>query len=253
MRQQGHDEATSDAVEDGMIVSLGSNGFVNRLLCTANHLSRNQIVEVIAFFSERRLAPSIQVTANTDAKTDHLLRTFGFERDWQRVVMAAPVRSLPESPLDAGSGVSIGVVDDASLHDWLDVLARGNGVVTPQARARSDRHGLAAHAVLGSVDLLARLAGSPVACGSLQYLDRICWLGGAATLPDLRNRGLQRRLLEHRLALATDLGAEFVAATAVAGGASTRNLERVDLTLIDTQQVWTRRPDSGISAVSGAG
>ena len=72
-------------------------------------------------------------------------------------------------------------------------------------------------------------------------IDAVGWLGGAATLPENRGRGLQQALVEQRLRLAAAEGCDLAAATALPDGQSARNLVRFGFRLLYTQVVLTRR------------
>jgi len=131
-------------------------------------------------------------------------------------------------------------VDDASLQEWLAVLRAGNEVSGPEASAVSDGYARAVHALDGAIDLLADLDGLAVGCASVVFDGSIAWLGGAATLPSHRQRGVQGALVRQRMALARDRGCELAVATAMAAGGSARNLARLGFTLVEVQAVLTR-------------
>lgn len=94
--------------------------------------------------------------------------------------------------------------------------------------------------------VMAMVDGQPAGCGSLHVADGVGWLGGAATMPAFRRRGVQATLVAHRLQMALDLGCDIAAATAVPSGASARNLVRLGFHLVQTQvvveQPLDRRP-----------
>lgn len=244
MRRQGNNEATSEAWAFGSVVSLGPDRYVNRLLCTETELGSDDIDATIGFFTTRNLTPSIQITSYAGAATTQRLARRGFTVDWTRVLLAAPAaepRSGIGGTRETPTGAQMSSVHDHDVDGWIHVLAEGNGAATGEQRERSDEHARAAHGVDGSIDLLATVNGRPAACGSLQPLGDVAWLGGAATLPEFRGRGLQRMLLNRRLDIAGLDGYEHVAATALPDSTSARNLERAGLTLVDHQTVWTRK------------
>lgn len=80
--------------------------------------------------------------------------------------------------------------------------------------------------VPGTTHLVATHDGEAVACASLNVVDGVGWLGGAATIPQLRGHGVHADLLDHRLALAIE--------------SSARNLHRAGFQLGWTQVVMTR-------------
>ncbi len=237
MYDQGSPAVTVHEIECGIAVSLGPGRYLNRLLCTSTSLTDADIDEVTTFFSERQLEPAIQIVDTTDGALETRLRRRGFEHDWQRLLMAA--RPTDCSRFSFGERLRVSSVSAQDLDVWLDVLALGNGAVTVDAREVSDEYGRAAHHIEGSTDLLAWLGDDPAACGSLQPVGNIGWLGGAATLPEHRRRGLQRELLDIRIATAGFDGCDYVAATALPDATSARNLERAGLSVVVQQSVWT--------------
>ena len=240
MLDQGSSDVVTETVPAGLLASLGAQRYINRLLWTELELDEDIISRTIDFFTSRNIPPSIQISSGSDSATTELLRRHGFDVDWNRSVLACRTAHLPGAPPVADFTVES--VRTRDLDEWLTVLARGNGAESLQARLTSDEFGRAAHDVDGSVDLLARVGGRPAACGSLQPVRGVGWLGTAATVPEFRGRGLQRALIEMRIGMAGLDGHDFVAATAAPDSTSMRNLERSGLALVDTQTVWTRRP-----------
>lgn len=246
MRSQGNFHAESLPLTFGSIVSLGPQRYVNRLLCTVTELSVDEIDETTQFFESRDLLASIQITSSAGPATTRLLANRGFVVDWNRVVLGARTSALrsgidDRSGVQAGAGPFVHSVRAAEVDEWLRILAEANGAISTTARAISDEFGRAAHDLDGAVDLLARVEGHAAACGSVQPVDGVAWLGGAATLPEFRGRGLQQTLLDMRIDIAARDGCELVAATAAPDSTSSRNLERSGLTIVDTHTVWTRR------------
>ena len=92
----------------------------------------------------------------------------------------------------------------------------------------------------GTRDFIAFVDGTSAACGSLTVIDDMGWIGGAATLATQQGKGLQSALVNHRLRLASDLGCNLVAATALPDGQSAQNLIRLGFQLLYTQVVMTR-------------
>lgn len=235
MYERGNRSATTHDVRCGLAIVLGAGRYVNRVLCTSPTLTRADADEIVSLFAQQQMQPSVQVSDDVESAAE-VLRRAGFEPDWTRVLMAAPTGESPTVP--AAPGTTIGSVRPTDVDEWLDVLARGNAATSTAARSASDEYGRAAHAMEGAMDLLARVDRVPAACGSLQRVDGIGWLGGAATLAAFRGRGFQRALLDHRIHVA-GLDDDCVAATALPDSTSSRNLERAGLSVVTRQTVWT--------------
>jgi GNAT superfamily N-acetyltransferase len=61
---------------------------------------------------------------------------------------------------------------------------------------------------------------------------------GAATVPELRRRGLQAALLEERMRYASDHGCDLAMMVAEAGSLSQRNAERQGFRVAYTRLKW---------------
>jgi hypothetical protein len=90
---------------------------------------------------------------------------------------------------------------------------------------------------------LAYVDGRPAAQASLHWRDGLAYLESAGTLPAFRRRGLQRALIQRRLADAAALGC-----TLVFGGADFENESRTNqaacgLSVAYTAALWQQRPD----------
>ena len=234
MRRGGNDAAAVEALGDGVLVTLGIGRYVNRAIGVGPDLDDGDLDAVERFFSARGLPSSIQLTSWASEATLGRLASRGYRPEWFRSVFAAEPPGGDEWP-----AIEIVAVDESNLDEWLGVLVEGNEIATPEGRAVSDEYGRAAHRAVGSTDLLALVDGEAVGCGSLQVASGVALLGGAATRPHWRGRGVQGALLRHRMRLAAELGCDLVASTALPAGASARNLQRHGLRLVDTQLVMT--------------
>jgi len=85
---------------------------------------------------------------------------------------------------------------------------------------------------------LAELDGVPGAAGSLCIHDGVALFAGAATVPELRRRGLQAALLRERLRYAFAHGCDLAMMVAEAGSDSQRNAERNGFQIAYTRLKW---------------
>ena len=132
------------------------------------------------------------------------------------------------------------VVARATVQDWQHVLADGLANADDEARETSNEFALAVHGVPGNVDVIARIDGELVGCGSVQPAEGVAWLGAAATRPEYRRQGVQSALLAYRIGEAQGTGCDLVAATALSGSTSARNLARAGFTLAYVQVVMAQ-------------
>ena len=73
----------------------------------------------------------------------------------------------------------------------------------------------------------------------LMINDGIGYLATAATLPQFRNRGCQKALLQHRMLDAAQAGCELVASHTGFASASQHNMEKMGMRLAYTKAIWT--------------
>jgi GNAT superfamily N-acetyltransferase len=237
MHQTGRiSSAAAAQFGDGALIAMGAGRYVNRAMAvTTLELSSADLDRIEQFYTARGLPPMIEVSSWAHAATVQQLAERRYAPLWFRAMFA--IVTPPSSP-DRDT-VRIERVTDDAVTTWMAVLADGNQVSGDASRQVSDEFA-AASRTSDSVDLLAFIDGRAVGCGSLQAIDGIGWLGGAATLPEYRGRGVQTALLRHRLQLATALSCELVAATAIPSGASARNMHRLGFTHVQTQLVMSK-------------
>jgi GNAT superfamily N-acetyltransferase len=227
--------ATAVRLDGGALVSFGTGRYVNRAMGLGfGGTAADEIVRALdEFYGARGMPPSLELCPLADTALLPALAAAGYRLERFRNVYARALDALPDAP--SVRIQSIGPGSTGRHH----ILA-GDSAPGSDARRISDEYCDAAGYVDGAFDLVALVDGEPAACGSLNVIDRVGWLGGAATLPALRGKGLQQALVEQRLRLAADEGCDIAAATALPDGQSARNLRRFGFDLLYTQVVLTR-------------
>lgn len=169
----------------GVLVAMGRSRFVNRAVgVSLDPLGPAEVAAIEAFFGDHGLASSIELSAWAPPPTVEALRDRGYAPVWFRSMHAHWL----DDDVDAvgarsDSGVELEQVHDGTADAWMNVLARGNGADDAVSRATSDEFAAANRAVADSVEVLAFVDGTSVGCASVQVVDGVAWLGGAATLP----------------------------------------------------------------------
>lgn len=92
--------------------------------------------------------------------------------------------------------------DEESL--WAEVLAKGWRHEHPELVECFAANGAISTECEGSVRFLAEVNGKPGAAGTLLVHNGVGLFGGAATVPEMRRRGLQAALIEARIQYAFD-------------------------------------------------
>jgi GNAT superfamily N-acetyltransferase len=90
----------------------------------------------------------------------------------------------------------------------------------------------------GSFNFFAFLDEEPVAAGVLRCHGGVALFGGASTVPEARNQGAQKALLEARMNMATNQGCDLAMMCAAPGSVSQRNAERQGFRIAYTRIKW---------------
>ncbi|MEO6124355.1 MAG: GNAT family N-acetyltransferase [Ilumatobacteraceae bacterium] len=223
----------------GMLVALGAGRYINRAVgFGAAEVSAEQLGVAEDYFRDAGVPSMIEVSSWASASLLTVLGDRRYRPSWTRNVY---VRGLDPIVAEDVAGLEIRIVDDTLLLAWQKVLADGNGLTKDADRVISDEFALARYQAPDSPILLAFVDGEVAGCGSIEMIDGVAWVGGAATDPLSRNRGVQKALLQRRVEIAAEHGCDIVAASALPPGASARNLGRHGFDLAYTQTEFTRR------------
>ncbi len=90
----------------------------------------------------------------------------------------------------------------------------------------------------GTSPFLAELEGRVIATGALAIRDGVALFAGASTVPEYRQRGAQRALLESRFQYAAESGCDLAMIVTAPGSASQRNAERQGFRVAYTRTKW---------------
>ncbi len=92
----------------------------------------------------------------------------------------------------------------------------------------------------GAFFFMAELDGVPAGGGMMSIHQGVASLGGAGTLPEFRNRGVQKALLLARLATAARQGCDLAMVATLPGSGSQRNVERQGFRVVYTRTKFLR-------------
>jgi hypothetical protein len=121
---------------------------------------------------------------------------------------------------------------------WADINARGWASGQPEIL-----ESILKFSTLISADdqhpcFLAELNGQPGAAGALSVCNGVALFGGASTIPEMRQRGLQSALLQERMRYAFQHNCDLAMMVAEAGSNSQRNAERKGFRIAYTRIKW---------------
>jgi MOSC domain-containing protein YiiM len=146
--------------------------------------------------------------------------------------VAMPIDGPP--PATRPEGVAVRELPRREVGAWSRVVAAAAGVSAPEAHAFE---ALEPHLALAPHHhrFVAELNGVAVGAGSLYVHHRVGWLRAGTVLPEHRGQGIQRALIEARLAHAARLGCDLAGSLADVDSSSVRNLERVGGRVVATR------------------
>ena len=185
------------------------------------------------FFRERGAPIFHEVSPIADKALLNLLPDRGYRPVEFTAVMYQPIRDIRP----ASNEVSVRIVGPDEHKLWAEVSMEGWRDLVDFSDLMEDLMTVCA-AREDSPSFLAELDGRPVAAGALCLHGGVALLAGACTIPEARNRGAQRALLEARLRHAREAGCDIAMMGAEPGSGSQRNAERQGFRIAYTRIKW---------------
>lgn len=147
-------------------------------------------------------------------------------------------RPVEKPPAEDRSNIRVRVTGPEEAQLWAAVGAEGWTHEHPELLDFLLQSNAVFSAREQSPCFLAELEGQPGAAGSLFIHDGVALFAGAATIPQMRRRGLQAALLQERMRYAFDHGCDLAMMVAEAGSNSQRNAERKGFQIAYTRIKW---------------
>ncbi|MGB7758935.1 MAG: GNAT family N-acetyltransferase [Bryobacteraceae bacterium] len=134
--------------------------------------------------------------------------------------------------------IGVRVIGPEETQLWTNISARGWTHEHPELLDFVLQAGAISSARDQCVCFLAEFDGQPGAAGALCIHEGVALFAGAATIPEMRRRGLQAALLEARMRYAFDCGCDLAMMVAEAASNSQRNAEREGFRIAYTRTKW---------------
>lgn len=198
-------------------------------------LTQGALDEIERFFLERGAEVMHEVCPFAGVATLDLLCARGYQPIEISNVMYRAVEA-GDDPHPAN--IRVRVIDPDETQLWSDISARGWAHDYPEFEPFVREMGTICAAREQSPCFLAEIDGAPGAAGALILHEGVALLGGAATVPELRRRGLQAALLRERMHYAAEHGCDLAMMVAEAGSESQRNAERKGFRIAYTRLKW---------------
>jgi GNAT superfamily N-acetyltransferase len=193
--------------------------------------------EMEEFFSQRGSATMHEVCPHAGVAVMEKLCGRGYVPMEVSNVLYRTVE-VPEGKLGDGIRVRAVGADEAEL--WGKVSARGWTHGHPELEGFMKQMGALCVAREQSPCFLAEVDGVAGAAGGLVLNEGVALFAGAATVPELRRRGLQGALLAERMRYAAEAGCDLAMMVAEAGSESQRNAERKGFRVGYTRMKWRK-------------
>jgi GNAT superfamily N-acetyltransferase len=193
--------------------------------------------EAEAFFLSRGSAAMHEICPLAGPAALQLLCNHGYRPMEVSNVLFQPIEDL-RPPVQ--SNVRVRTVGRAEAALWATISTRAWTHEYPELEALMRQTGKLLVNREGSACFLAEIDSQPGATGALFLHDGVALLAGAATVPELRRRGLQNALLQARLQYARDHGCDLCVMVTEAGSNSQRNAERQGFRIAYTRIKWRK-------------
>jgi hypothetical protein len=199
-------------------------------------------LEVIEEFFRTRGAP---VFHEVSPLADPALPALLSERRYHPVeftnVMFRPLRDGPPWAPPPNPAIQVRLAGENDYELWAQTAAKGWGELTELGGSMLELARVSARRP-GGLSFLAEREGQAVATGALTLCDGVAFLAGASTVPEARNQGAQRALLDGRLRHAAAHSCDLAMMGAQPGSASQRNAERQGFRIAYTRIKWQLVP-----------
>ncbi|MBV8113973.1 MAG: GNAT family N-acetyltransferase [Silvibacterium sp.] len=198
----------------------------------------DSIGQIERFFLERGAAVMHEVCPLAGISTLDLLCDRGYRPIEISSVLYQSVAAAVGSSTAGHDAIAVRAIEPEEAPLWASVHARGWAHDHPEFRSFLENSGALSAEREQSVCFLAELDGQPGAAGVLCLHQGVALFGGAATVPEMRRRGLQAALLHSRMRYALEQGCDLAMMVAEAGSQSQRNAERTGFRVAYTRTKW---------------
>jgi GNAT superfamily N-acetyltransferase len=191
--------------------------------------------EIERFFLDRGAEVMHEVCPFAGAATLDLLCARGY----RPLEISSVLYRAVEPAAEAHPGnIRVRVIDPVEADLWSSISARGWASEHPEFEEFVREMGAVCAARQQSPCFLAEIDGTAGAAGALILHEGVALFGGAATVPELRRRGLQSALLHERMRYAAEHSCDLAMMVAEAGSNSQRNAERKGFRMAYTRLKW---------------
>ena len=207
-------------------------------------LTEKTLDTIESFFRERGSPVCHEVSPFAGASALALLCEQNYRPFEISHVLYRPIKDAL-APIAVQDRIRVRVISTEEAALWSEVNARGWAHDHPEFQSVLLELGIILAGREQTLCFLAELDGQPGAAGVLCIHEGVALLGGAATVPEMRRRGLQSALLDHRLHCARERGCDVAMIVAEPGSNSQRNAQRTGFQIAYTRTKWRLHDSAG--------
>ena len=227
--------ATAEPIAGGWAIFAGTDSPLTQAfaLGLGGPVEEEEIIRLEEFFRGRGAATNVELCPYADPTITEIFRKRGYTPVEFSNVLARKL-GPQDAQLSGEGAVRVREPEPQEALLWAETVASGfteDGIASDMLVElfTTSLRSAAGRFFLGEVD--GEIAGG----GVLIIHNGVASLGGASTLSEFRNRGVQTALLRARLALAARNGCDIAMVTTLPGTVSQRNAERHDLRVVYTR------------------
>lgn len=216
----------------------GPEAYSNRV--TGIGMTPEHIDAAIAFFDAHGVETKLELSSYAPSELLAAVHARGFELRFFTHVMAKLARSVSRRP--PPPGVTIEPLDRADLDAVRAAAEHNERCFSPDRAPCASSIALTMKHLSSPANdsFVARADGLLVGAGFSESSDGVTLVFGGAVRPEYRGRGVQRALMNVRVALAEERGSELVLVMTGPGTPSERNACREGFQLVGTRAYFVR-------------
>jgi hypothetical protein len=196
---------------------------------------------IIDFYKQKGIPIRFELTPAHASPTllTRLNKAGFYHSDFHTTLYARP-KELEINKKEMDPHLSIRLLKSDEFDTFADIYTKGfqipsflkSGVAQNNEVLHNNKH---------LIFYLASIKNEPAGIGVLFIKNKIATLAAAATVPNLKNKGIQSALIKQRLDQATLQDCQWVVGQAKFGSVSQNNMERAGLKIAYSKAIWIRK------------
>jgi len=237
------------AISGGLAVYVSRASPVNKVIGLAldTALDVEALERIECEWQSRGEPVRVELSVLADPGAGRVLTERGYQLHGFENVLGLALDATPAGPAEMTS-IPVEVIGDDQLRAWADIAIEaflnldGTGSVPDEGFSREQLAGTLNEVTSapGFVRYLARVDGEAVGEAAMRIDGDLAQMAGAGTLPRARGRGVQKALIQRRLADARAAGCTLAVVTTAPGTRSQDNVMRRGFELLYARAILVR-------------